>query len=552
MKKIPLIAFLLLLFVVALLLSGCDFFNKTPPKPAPPVDDSWQKIDSPTPTDVYKQLLAGVMNVATDFSTKSLESSPVLGADAKLKLTLKDSVLWLSLKGNYDNKNKKNAMFSLEISTVEDSYDDVIIGMYMCNQVMYVTLGSTKFKFEFPQERWNGVFPFNMTLDNANTINQVSGFLYLVLAVKDDKINGKSRLNGLVEEYNYNFSLDLAGTLKKVQNHLANNKGDAEFVGKINKIFANVLGLSVENIVAGNVPDSQLDIDFTNSNTKLSKFNCNIHIDQSGEYANTLFKGEDIDLDIELIKFTTSKSNVSIDFVNSITKQEEFRDYLEGDYFFKLALDIKKVTDLETLATKDYDMVISAKVFQEDSTKNFLLLEFYDKKTQDLEKALYAYNNEFYTFDTIDENLVCTTKAQLDLSELANSVYSNTFGTEKGEGSFNLFDTISYVLGVLKMDANGFLFNINSKMYKDVWFNYEKMLTYVNSLMIEDIFSEEYKFKEFESFISDYDTIINFVFENEFLSMMQDGDTIMTDAIERMINAQPLYTFTSNTPKPTA
>lgn len=549
MKKRPILAVLLMLFVVALLVSGCDFFGKDP-KPTPPNEDEnlWQNIESPTPTDVYKQLLAGVMNVTTDFSLKNLESSPVLGTDAKLKLTMNDADLWLTLKGNYDHRNRENTMLCLEITTVEDSYDDVVIAVYLCKEVMYITLGDTKFKFNMPSERWENAFPFNMALDNSQMINRVSMLLHMVLAVKDDKINGKTRLNGLIEEYNYNFSLDLAGTLSKVQIHLINNQGDVDLISKINKIFANVLGLSVKHIEAGNVPESQLDIDFTISNNKLSAFSSNIHIDQSGEYANTLFKGEDINLDIELVKFSTSKSNISIDFVNSEEKQSKFIDYLRGDYSFKLALDVRKMLDGNNF--KDYQMVLAAKIFQEDSNNNFLLLEFYDKNTSNLEKVLYFYDKHFYTFDTIANELVCTTKGEMDISELADSVYKNNFNGVESNGSFNLFDTISYVLGVLKMDTSGFLFNINKKLFEDIWFNYQPMLNYVNSLFEEDIFSSEYKLGEFLSFLTEDDTIANFVFEDKFLSMMEDSNQLIVNAIERMAQAEPPYTFTRKESQP--
>lgn len=555
MKKSLFFVVMILLFITAFSLFGCGIFDKktdTPPK----VDEdyTWQTIESPTPTDVYSRLLSGFMNVATDFSKKSLASSPILGADAKLKITMSDLVLWVSFKANYDNNAKNNTMFAFELSTKEDSYDDVVIGIYMCPEmqqgktesipVIYVTLGTTRFKFNMPVSQWDNIFPIDMALDNSKAINNVAGFMYMVLAVKDDKINGKTRLNGLIEEYNYNFSLDLAGTLSKVQGYLAKNEDDTELITKINNIFANVLGLSVENITKGNVPESELDIDFTIANTKLSALNLNIQIDQSGEYANTLFKGEDINLDIELLKFSTSKAKIPIEFINSTEKRKAFVDYLSGDYTFKLTLDIEKIINLETKATKDYTVEISAKVFQEDSMTNFMLIEFYEKSSNALEKALYVYNNEFYTFDTIENNLVCTTKMPLDLSALAEAVVNNTFGDNPKTGQFNLFDTISYVLGVLKMDSNGFLFNINNKVFSNIWFNYEQMLTYVDSLMVEDIFSTEYKLKDFESFITDYDTIANFVFDTEFLSMILNDDAIITAAISRMQNAVPLNEFT--------
>ncbi len=138
----------------------------------------------------------------------------------------------------------------------------------------------------------------------------------------------------------------------------------------------------------------------------------------------------------------------------------------------------------------------------------------------------------------------------MDISELADSVYKNNFNGVESNGSFNLFDTISYVLGVLKMDTSGFLFNINKKLFEDIWFNYQPMLNYVNSLFEEDIFSSEYKLGEFLSFLTEDDTIANFVFEDKFLSMMEDGNQLIVNAIERMAQAEPLYTFTRKESQP--
>ncbi len=544
-KKLILGLLIVTIFILAFTLTGCNGWgsnDKDGKDRDGDKDLTWTPIEAPMPTDVYNRLLSGFMNVATDFSARSLNSSPVLGADAKLKIDTTDLDLWLSFKANYDNNNKRNAMFAIELSTKEDSFDDVVLGLYMCNEVMYATIGDTKFKYDMPLSKWNNFFPFDMALDNSKSINNVAAFMYMVLAVKDDKINGKTRLNGIYEEYNYNFSLDLAGTLAKVQNYITKTETDAELVAKINKIFANVLGLTVEQIKEGRVPESQLDIDFTIFNTKLSSLKCNIQIDQSGENANTLFKGEDIDIKIELLKFSTSKSNVSIDFVNSQEKKDLFADYLSGDYAFSIAVDVEKIFS-QTLK-KDYNVVLSAKIFQRDALDNFLFLEFYDKQTKALEKAMYVYDNEFYTFDLVDGALACTTYMPLDLTAVATAVYENEFGDLPEEGSFNLFNTISYVIGVLKIDAEGFLFNINDKLFTEVWFNYDRMLEYIDSLMVEDIFSEDYLLDDFESFIRDYDTIANFVFESEFLRMITNEDALITAAIARMESADPLHTFT--------
>jgi hypothetical protein len=72
----------------------------------------------------------------------------------------------------------------------------------------------------------------------------------------------------------------------------------------------------------------------------------------------------------------------------------------------------------------------------------------------------------------------------------------------------------------------------------------DRMLEYIDSLMVEDIFSEDYLLDDFESFIRDYDTIANFVFESEFLRMITNEDALITAAIARMESADPLHTFT--------
>lgn len=545
MRKKLIFLVLLLVLIIAVILCGCDFNkNKVPNGPDDDDDLSWRAIESPTPTDVYNRLLSGFMNVATDFSIKSLSSSPKLGADAKLKITVGELVLWASFKGNYNNTDKANAMFSFEISTVEDSYNDVVLAVYLFKEYMYATIGETKFKFDMSLKKWNNIFPFDMSLDNSKAINNIASFMYMVLAVKDNKIDGQTRLNGLVEEYKFAFSLDLAETLKKVQTYLANNtnQNDTEFIGKINKIFANVLGLSIDNIKQGKVPDSEVDINFATQNTKISSFNCDIHIDQSGEYANTLFAGEDIDIKLQLIKMETSKTNVSIDFVNSKEKQNQFIEYHAGDYAFKIGVEIDKIINLESKESKKYNLVLSAKIFQDESLNNFMLLEYYDKATDKLEKAFYVYENQLYIFDTIENILVCTNKMQLDLSDVASKVFSNRL-TENPPSSFSLFNTISYIIGALKIETNEVLFNISNKLFSEVWYNYDQLLIYLDSLMVESIFEEE-NMRNFESFISDYDSIADFYFHKEFLSMIDNTDINLINAIERMSNCTPLVIFT--------
>lgn len=541
---------LVLIFILAISLVGCDMFgdNGEDTPDIPEEDLSWNTIDSPSPTDVYNKLLSGFMSVATDFSIKSLGSSPYISADAKFKISMGDLELWAAFKGNYNNNDKANAMFSFELSTAEDSYDDVVAAIYLYKEEMFVTLGSTKFKFDMKLDKWDDIFPFDMALDNSKDINNLASFMYIVLAIEDNLIIGKTRLNGVVEEYNYVFSLDLAGSLSKIQTYLSGttSTADTEMINKINKIFANVLGLSIEDIKAGNVPDAQLDIDFSTADNKISDLNLSIFVDQSGAYANSLFAGEDIDIKLDLVKLATTKSAITIDFVNSTTKQNQFVDYLSGEYTFKLAIDIDKVTNLETGATKQYQMVTSAKIFQDDSTNNYLLLEYYDSSTNTLEKAVYIYGNQLYAFDTIDSQLICTAKMAVDLSDTANKIYSNTLaGTEAS--SFSLFDTFSYILGAIKFDKDNLMFNVTDKLFTEVWYNYSQLLTYLDSLAVENIFENE-NVINIESFITDYNCIATFTFDKEFLTMIDSTDANLTQAIERMANCTPLVIFTPVTP----
>jgi hypothetical protein len=545
MKKKLVLILSILTFILALSMTACDFGgDDSTVEPEITVDDSWSVIEAPTPTDVYNKFLSGFMNVATDFSVSSLESSPFIGADAKLKVSINGIDLWTTFKGNYNNNNRSNAMFAFEISTVEDSYDDIIAAIYLYDEVMFVTLGDSQFKFAMYESQWDSMFPFELALDNSKEINNMASFLYLIFDIEDDVINGKTRLNGLVEEYNYNFSLDLAGTLTKVQSYLddSDSSDDIEILNRINQIFSNILGVTLDDVSNGRVPDAQLDMDFTVANTKISDLNLSVHIDQSGEYANSLFDGEDVDVDVELITMETSKSSISIDFVNSTEKQSEFLSYIEGDYTFKINLDMNKVSDLETGDLQEYTLVLTTKVFQEDSTNNYFMIEFTNIDTSVVEKAIYFYGNEMYIFDTVDNDLVCLGKLDLDLTQLATNIYDNNLGSAVEEEA-DFLNIITYIIGALKIESDTIKVNFTEKFFTQIWYNYESTLDYINNQVVEDL-AENADILAIESFISENNSICTFDLDQEFIFLVDDTDDSVVATIDRITNCTPIVIYT--------
>lgn len=538
MKRIRVYFLITLVILGMLVFASC--VDKTPDDQ---IDDgkndiSWTVIESPNPSEVYKKLLGGFVNVTKDFSSKKLKSSPKISADAKIKLCINQKTAWASLKLNYNNNDKESAMATFEITDIEDSYDDVFFGLYVYNQELYINLGQTKFKLDFPYTIWDNVFPLNYdTFDDAKAVTEAATMLQSIVVLTGDGIDGKTRLNGTQTEDEYQFEINVAKTLEKLMKTVkefedkGNDTLDSE---KVDKILTNALGISQKNIDENHFPAYRFKIDFGTTDTKISKCNFDIFLDQNDEFANTLFNGEDVNINIELIKMNTSKELVTIDFINDAEERSKYNDYNSGLYSLRMEFDdALKTVNEETNTTQEYDIVLTGKVFQENPDDNYIFLEYYNKNRTALIKGLYVYNDIGYFYDTVDGTLKCLYKFDLNLNDVAKKCVDNTFS--EGSSKFDLLNFITYLIGAIHVSNEKIVFNCNDVFYTDAWYNYHDMISYINGLYNEDIF-EIQPLNDFIKFVSDNNTLIQFKYKR-FIFVISDSDEELAAKFEKLNNA---------------
>lgn len=532
-KIIYLILFSLL---IAVLLCACD--PKTPPKTDDPIiDDGWKEIKSVTAADVYTKMLGGFTTIATDFSKSSLKSSPKVSVDGKLKFSANGNVFWVTLKGNYNNLAPADLMLALEISTEEDSYEDNVLALYIYKEKLNIALGETKFSMTLKADAWNGFFPFDMSLDSSDDVQKVALLLAATLELKDETIAGKQRMNGTVEELNYEFQINLPKSLKKIHDYLKLNTDESyqDVLDKFGMIIINIFGVTMEDIAAGEFPTSSVKVNFTTADRKISAFSFNLDVDEYDAGETMLFAGNGLKLDLELIKFTTSKKdNVSIDFVVNTEKQQEFIYYV--DNVFNISADVvKKIEGVD----KNYKMCITAKIFQDNAEENFVFIE-YKNSSDKVERAIYVYNNIGYYYNIVGDKLECVYSFAFDLTQTAYDIVNNQLN---GTAQLNWLNMISYFIGSLKINDDEVRLFVTENFYEYVAYNFEDAIDYFDALYQENI-REIDEFIEFYNFLLSNTSVIHIDYDKNILSIYPDDDMNIGLMIYNLEHAVPQKTLT--------
>lgn len=532
-RKLTLLA--ILAFMLALFLCACDPTEKKPPDGTD--DDGWSVIDSPSMNDIYTKFLGGFTSIATEFSRTKLNTSPKVSLDSKLKVGVNGNDFWATMKLNYNNNEKQNLMFAFELTSKEDSYEDLVLGLFVYQEQMYVAFGQTKFSLSFNSKAWESFFPFDY-----NTNTSVSNAAMLLGSTLVNSVNpvGKFRMNGTNEEYNYVFTLDVPQSLSKLFKYMQNNQEsvDEKTMSDFEKIISGLFGVTVQDIVDGKFPESTIKLDFTTSNRKISALDASLKIEDIKNGEDTLLAGSKLALDVKLDTFAISKQNVGIPFVNSeyAAERTKYVDYI--DNAFRVKLNSTKQIDSNTV--NEYEVDVTAKVFQEDSLDNYAFVEYKNKKTNVIDTALYIYKNVAYLYETVGGEFVCKLSMPLDLSDVSTKTIENDFGTNS---KIDWISAIGYLLRSIRIGSDAITLKHGSGFFEHVWFNVYDMLAYVNSHFEEDIL-EITEVKNFVEFVTKKAAVITFEYDIPFLLLVPDNDEDLAIAIERLLSAEPEIVLT--------
>lgn len=533
MKK-KLFFLLTLVALLALSLLACSPASNTPGgnKTNDAQKDGWKEIQSPNMTDVYTKFLGGFTSIAGEFTKSRLKTSPRVSTDGLFKLSVNDNVFWGDLRFNYNNITPKTAMLSFELCKDDnDDAGDVVLGAYLYEEKVYLQIGTTKFSLDLKASDWAGFFPLN---DIDASLDKVALFLSTVIVTSKDTV-GKSRMNGLYEEYKYSLEIDLARSL---QNLLSGDISGSD-LQKYGIVISSLVGVGVDEIKNGDFPKSSLKIDFTTFNMKLSALCLDLHMDEIKNQSGTILGDDKLNLTVDVKELNVGKENVSVPFVLDANAQNRQSFIYYRDNAFKLNFD----TDIVAPdGNKQYVADIKAKVFQPDNLNNYVFVELKNPATQKAEEGLYVYKNIAYLFTTEEDRYVCKVSMPLDLSEIAtktvnNDFYPDTVGPE-------VIDALGYVMKNLKVGNRALEFKFDSDFYKYVWFNMNDMLKYIDELFAESIYDIE-AVKKFVALTTKYSANLKFDYDEEFILIVPDGDRELTDITNMLSTAEAAITLSS-------
>ncbi len=536
--------FLLFAVIVMLMLALVGCGDKTD-KPKPDVKDNdknegWTVIESPSMNDVYKTFLGGFTSIAGEFSKSKMKTSPKVSADASFNLVANKNNFWASLRLNYNNNSPETTMLSLELFPNEDSSaDDLTFGAYIYKEQLFLQFGATtKFSIDMKASQWASYFPF----DNTDvSMDKLALFLSSVLVTSEDT-KGKSRMNGLAEEYNYVLNINLSKSLKNLFSSSDVSGIDLKSYGEI---VTGIFGVSIDEIKAGDFPTSTLKLDFTTSNRKMAAFKMDLNMDEIKNKAGTVFGEDTLKLNLERQKFAISKDSVSIPFVLDENKENRNTFVYYKDNAFKLTFD-SFVQKEEGAEPTKYVADIKAKVFQEDPTDNYAFVEMKDPATQKPQEAIYVYKNIAYVYTTENGEYVCKVSFPFDLSLIADKTVNNDFVPKEERKHIDWLNAIGYIIKNLKVENDGVSFFYDNDFYKNIWINMYDLLDYVNGRFEENLY-EQADIKYFCELMIKKPSELYFAYGKSFIIVVADNDSELT-AIKTMIaSAEPQITLTETT-----
>lgn len=486
MKKALFTLFILL--VAAVFIAGC-----TPPDPGgekEKTDDTWTVNEQADDNEMYKTLVKGVLGSLKDISDEKVNTTnPIFSIDSKMKLEFNDHLLWFIFKLNYKLDDDTVLKFSAEIRNEDES--EIIIGAYFMNNFLYLKLmdgEAGKMKFPIKNQVVGDLFPIqSKDVDIADLAIMLSAVIEI-----DGDITCKSRMFGTIPEYQYICSIDLPTTLQNIVNSLDLEQLEGVDTETLSVIIQRVLGVSLEQIQNGQLPESSVDIDFATSGDKLSNFLLNLKVEQPIESPNTLFGGGDIDLSIDLDKLVIDKKYTTIEFFNTkievgenlVNEYTTYPNYLDQTFGVRLNLTEKGATAEED---RDYTLNAELKLDLEEINSNELLFEVLDD-TQTAVTGLYFLDGILYLYTTKEDGYQKRVELELDIIALYEDIADGVeIEDSQPDEKKAALEYVAFIIGALRLGNDDLSFAINNDFYEVLFPGFEDIISYGDALLPEEI-----------------------------------------------------------------
>lgn len=501
---------LLIILVMAMLIAGCTPTGPTGDNRKNGGDDDTWKTIAGDEGEMYKTLVQGAMGSLRDISDQKVNTTnPIFSIDSKLKLEFNEFNLWLEFKMNYKLNDDKVLKFSAEI--LNDDESEVIVGAYFMDGYLYLKLldgEAGKMKFPIKNQVIGDLFPIKY---KTTDVAAMSVLLSSIIEVQGN-ITGKTRTNGTIHEFQYSFDINLPKTLQKIVDSFDLEQMEGIDTDMLSIIIQRVLGVTLEDIEAGNLPSSSVSVDFATSGQKLTNFKLNLDVDQSTSQ-NTLFGGGDIDVTIDLEKLTIDNKYTSIPFFTKkietpdgdlVDEYTTYQNYLDQSFGVRFAITEKGDTAAEN---RNFFLKAEMKLDIEEVNGNDVLIEILDEDGKPI-TGLYFDDGMLYLYTTKeDDGYQKRQTLELDVVELFERIFEGDIIIDNPEPSEKreAIEYVAFVIGALRITDEKISFTIDDNFYDVLLPGFENIIQYANDILDNpDIDLEEILFEAFDTDIIEY------------------------------------------------
>ena len=185
----------------------------------------------------------------------------------------------------------------------------------------------------------------------------------------------------------------------------------------------------------------------------------------------------------------------------------------------------------------DYITKVTTRVFQEDSSTNYLFFEYFNKKENAVERAVYLYDGYLYIYGPDKNNeRKFLHKSAVDLSDIASRTVSNSFN---GKSKMDIYKLIGYVFNNTSITAEELRVLVTEKLFTDVWYNFYDMIDYLDAMTPDyDWKTENPDLLEFEKYMITNEILFTIEYSSEFIDILRPDDERITEIVNRLKNAQ--------------
>ena len=438
------------------------------------------------------------------------------------------------VKGKYDfSSPREKTILSAEISTKEEpTAESKILALYVYKDELYINLGGNRVRFSLKNSKWTDYYPYSMKNYSASDLQKIAGVMAGCVNL-NTPIVGKKRIANGKEEYKYQIDIDLDKSLPMVVNSLSSMTKDEI---SIEELLAAILGVEVKQLIDGDIPQANLKMVFELSSKQISKLDAQLEIDLS-ETNSKLTDGDDLNAEINLEKLNITNDYVgglTVDFVNDNEERSKYTSFSEAIYSFVVPMKLYQNDD--AVAT-DYITKVTTRVFQEDSSTNYLFFEYFNKKENAVERAVYLYDGYLYIYGPDKNNeRKFLHKSAVDLSDIASRTVSNSFN---GKSKMDIYKLIGYVFNNTSITAEELRVLVTEKLFTDVWYNFYDMIDYLDAMTPDyDWKTENPDLLEFEKYMITNEILFTIEYSSEFIDILRPDDERITEIVNRLKNAQ--------------